>query len=223
MAYFPAAVDRQAAVARRGAGDVEITPQDHDSIAHAIRAAEQRTSGQIVCVLAHASDHYAHVPLIWASFLALLVPWPLIYLTAWSVQRIFLCQIVVFIVAAAVFWWWPIRLALVPRAVRRVRAHRAAIEQFFIRRVGQTANRCGVLIFVSLAEHYVRIVADDGIAAKVSAAEWQSTVDALIAHLRDGRIAEGFVAAIERCGAVLAEHAPPNGSSNALPDRLYIM
>jgi putative membrane protein len=222
-ADFPAAVDRRAAAAHRGAGDVEITPQDHDTIADAIHAAEQRTSGQIVCVLAHASDGYAHVPLIWASFLALLVPWPLIYLTGWSVQRIFLCQLVVFIVAVAVFWWWPIRLALVPRTVKRIRAHRAAIEQFFIRRVGQTANRCGVLIFVSLAEHYVRIVADDGIAAKVGTAEWQSTVDALIGHLRDGRITEGFVAAIERCGAVLAEHAPPDGSSNALPDRLYIM
>jgi putative membrane protein len=222
-ADFPAAVDRPAAAARRGAGDVQITPQDHETIAGAIHAAEQRTSGQIVCVLAHASDDYAHVPLIWASFLALLVPWPLIYLTAWSVQRIFLCQLVVFIVAAAAFWWWPIRLALVPRAVKRLRAHRAAIEQFFIRRVAHTANRCGVLIFVSLAEHYAHIVADDGIAAKVGAGEWQSAVDALIGHVRDGRITEGFVAAIERCGAVLAEHAPPDGSRIAPPDRLYIM
>jgi putative membrane protein len=223
VADFPAAVDHPAAAAHRGAGDVEITPQDHERIAAAIHAAEQRTSGQMVCVLAHASDNYAHVPLIWASFLALLVPWPLIYLTAWSVQRIFLSQLVVFIIAAAAFWWWPIRLALVPRALKRLRAHRAALEQFFIRRVAHTANRSGVMIFVSVAEHYARILADDGIAAKVGAAEWQSAVDALIGHMRDGRIAEGFVAAIERCGAVLAEHAPPDGSPNALPDRLYIM
>ena len=95
-----------------------------------------------------------------------LVPWPLIYFTQWSVQRIFLLQLVVFIVAGLVFSWRPLRLALVPRAVRRARAHRAAIEQFFVRRVGHTANRTGVLIFVSLAEHYARIIADDGIAAK---------------------------------------------------------
>jgi putative membrane protein len=41
--------------------------------------------------------------------------------------------------------------------------------------------------------------------------------------MRDGRIAAGFIAAIERCGAVLAAHAPPDGSPNALPDRLYVM
>jgi putative membrane protein len=79
------------------------------------------------------------------------------------------------------------------------------------------------LIFVSLAERYARIVADDGIAQKVLEAEWQAAIDALTAHMRDGRIAAGFIAAIERCGTVLAAHAPPDGSPNALPDRLYVM
>jgi len=76
---------------------------------------------------------------------------------------------------------------------------------------------------VSLAEHYARIVADEGIAAKVHNAQWQDAIDALTAHMRDGRVADGFVAAVERVGALLAEHAPPDGSPNALPDRLYVM
>ena len=41
--------------------------------------------------------------------------------------------------------------------------------------------------------------------------------------MRDGRIAAGFTAAIERCGDLLAAHAPPDGSANELPDRLYVM
>jgi putative membrane protein len=117
----------------------------------------------------------------------------------------------------------PLRLLLVPRAVRRARAHRAALEQFVVRRVAHTRQRTGVLIFVSLAERYARIIADDGIAEKVQGAEWQAAIDALIGHMREGRIAQGFVAAIERCGAVLAAHAPPDGSPNQLPDRLYLM
>src|SRR6202035_3244385 len=134
------------------------------AISAAIHAAEQRTSGQLVCVLAHSSSDYAYVPILWASALALVVPWPLIYLTPWSVQRIFLLQLAVFIVAGLVFSWMPLRLALVPRVVRRARAHRAALEQFFVRHVSHTANRSGVLIFVSLGERYARIVADEGIA-----------------------------------------------------------
>lgn len=202
---------------------MQLTQEDRAAIAAAIREAEAHSSGQIVCVLAHSSSDYAHVPILWASVLALITPWPLIDFTPWSVQRIFLIQIAVFIVAALVFSWMPLRLLLVPRAVRRARAHRAALEQFVVRRVAHTKQRTGVLIFVSLAERYARIIADDGIAEKVQGAEWQAAINALTGHMREGRIARGFVAAIERCGAVLAAHAPPDGSPNQLPDRLYVM
>jgi putative membrane protein len=199
-----------------------LTADDHAAIAAAIAGAEKRTSAQFVCVLARASSDYAHVPIIWASVLALSTPWPLIEFTEWSVQRIFLVQLVAFIVFALVFSWMPLRLALVPRMVRRARAHRAALEQFVLRRVAHTKNRTGVMIFVSLAERYARIMADEGIAQKVHAADWQASVDALVNHMSEGRIAPGFTAAIERCAAVAAAHAPPDGSANELPDRLYV-
>jgi putative membrane protein len=202
---------------------MEFTKEQHEAVSAAIRAAEQNTSGQIVCVLARSSSAYAHIPILWASALALIVPWPLIDFTPWSVQRIFLVQLVVFLVAALVFSWMPLRLLLVPRAAQRARAHRAALEQFVVRRVAHTKNRTGILIFVSLAEHYARIVADEGIAQKVPNTEWQATIDAMVSHMRSGQIAAGFAAAIERCGTVLAAHAPPNGSTNELPDRLYVM
>ncbi len=202
---------------------MKFTKEDHEAIAAAIREAEAHTSGQIVCVLAHASSAYASVPILWASVLALFTPWPLIDFTPWSVQRIFLIQLAVFIVAGLAFSLTPLRLALVPRAVQRARAHRAAIEQFVVRHVAHTKNRTGVLIFVSLAERYARIVADEAIAEKVPSSEWQAAIDVLISHMRTGRIASGFTAAIERCGAVLAAHAPPDGAANELPDRLYVM
>jgi putative membrane protein len=202
---------------------MQFSKEDLEAVSAAIQEAEKHTSGQIVCVLAHASSDYAHIPILWASALALISPWPLINFTPWSVQRIFLIQLAVFIVAALIFSLTPIRLALVPRSVRRARAHRAALEQFVVRRIANTKNRCGILIFVSHAERYARIIADDGIAQKVQASEWQAAIDALRGNMRAGRVAEGFTAAIERCGAVLAAHAPPDGSPNALPDRIYVM
>jgi putative membrane protein len=200
-----------------------ITKEDRAAIAAAIRAAEQRTSGQIVCVLMRSSSEYFYVPVLWAALLALVTPWPLIMLTPWSVQRIFLLQIAVFALAVLVLSWPRLRIALVPRTVRRARAHRAAIEQFLAHGLTATRDRTGVLIFVSLAERYARIIADEGIAAKVSNREWQEAIDALTAHMRDGRIAQGFIAAIERCGTVLAAHAPPTGAGDELPDRIYVM
>jgi putative membrane protein len=80
-----------------------------------------------------------------------------------------------------------------------------------------------VLIFASMAEHYARIVADQGIASKVAQSDWQDAVDALTRHMRDGQIAEGFIAAIEGCGAVLAAHAPPVDPPDELPDRIFVL
>ncbi len=202
---------------------MEFTKQQHEAVSAAIREAEQRTCGQIICVLARSSSAYAHIPILWASALALITPWPLIDFTQWSVQRIFLVQLLVFLIAALIFSWMPVRLLLVPRALQRARAHRAALEQFVVRRVAHTKNRTGVLIFVSLAEHYARIIPDEGIAEKVPNSEWQAAIDAMIAHLRSGDIVAGLTAAIERCADVLAAHAPPDGSPNELPDRLYLM
>ena len=200
-----------------------LTEDDRKAIATAIREAEARTCGQIVCVLARSSSDYSAVPIQWAAVLALIVPWPLIYLTHLSVQRIFLLQIAVFILAAVILSWSPLRIALVPRAVRRARAHRAAIEQFHLRGLANTKHRCGVLIFASMAEHYARIVADQGVAVKTERAHWQGAVDALTQHIHEGRIAAGFVAAIEHCGAVLAAHAPPADPPDQLPDRIFVL
>jgi len=202
---------------------MQFTRADYDAVAAAIREAEAKTRGQIVCVLARSSSAYAHVPILWASTIALAAPWPLIFFTQISVERIFLLQLLVFMVAGLLFSWMPLRLVLVPRAVQRARAHREALEQFVVRGVDRTPNRCGILIFVSLAEHYARIIADEGIAQKVDEAEWQAAIAALTAPMREGRIAAGFTAAIERCGVVLAAHAPPDGSANTLPDRLYVV
>ena len=202
---------------------MRLTNDDHTAVAAAIREAEKHTCGQIVCVLAHASSAYAHVPILWSSLLALFTPWPLIYFTQWSVQRIFLAQLIVYLVAAVVFSWAPLRILLVPHAVQRARSYRAALEQFVLRGISRTRNRCGVLIFVSLAEHYARIVADEGVAQRVHTSEWQAAIDALTMQVREGHLAAGLIAAIGRCGAVLAEHAPPDGSANELPDRLYVI
>jgi putative membrane protein len=98
------------------------------------------------------------------------------------------------------------------------------MEQFASRGIAHKAERSGILIFVSLAERYARIIADEGIAARVPQSEWQTTVDALVAHMRDGRIADGFVTAIEICGNNLARHFPRTATSrDDLPDRIYLI
>ena len=92
------------------------------------------------------------------------------------------------------------------------------------RRISHTKGRTGVLIFVSFTERYARIIADEGVAAKVDQKEWQGAIDALTAKMAEGHVAEGFLAAIASCGEVLARDAPPGAEPQTeLPNRLYLI
>ena len=84
-----------------------------------------------------------------------------------------------------------------------------------------TPHHSGVLLFVSLAERYVEIVADKGIHEKLGEAHWQGIIDRFVDQVRRGRIVDGFVDAIAACGAAMAQHYPPDPSnSNELSDGL---
>jgi len=201
-----------------------ISKQDSERISAAIRAVEQKTSGEIVCVLARTSSDAVALPILIAAVVALALPWLLVALTAQPVFRVLALQILAFVALAGLLSLPRIRVMLMPRAARRAVAHRAAMEQFISRGIARTEDRCGILIFVSLAERYARVVADDGIAAKVPQRQWQAAVDALIAHMKDGRIADGFIAAIELCGNELAAHFPRTATSrDELPNRIYLV
>ena len=203
---------------------IELSEAECASIAGKIRGVEAASDGEIVCVVAHASSEYAYFPALWAAFLALSAPWPLIAMTRWPVQWIFLCQIAVFALASCVFALRSVRMRIVPRIVQRSRAHAKAMEQFHIRGLFRTKNRCAILIYVSLAERYARIIADDGIAARVPQSIWDGAIDKLLASCRDGRVADGFLDAISLCGEVLAVHAPRTaGTSSQMPDKIYVI
>ena len=212
---------------RRRLGELvmPITPEDHAADrGRDPRQRRQRTSGQIVCVLAHASSDYAHVPIIWASVAGADCAMAADLFHAMEraadfprpARRLHRRRAGLLLDAAA--------LALVPRAVRRARAHRAALEQFVAarRRPHQQSHRRADFRVAgrALRAHHRR---RGHRRERCTQAEWQAAVDALTGHMREGRIAPGFIAAIERCGAVLAAHAPPDGSANELPDRLYVM
>ena len=203
---------------------MSISAQDRERISKAIRAAEAKTSGEIVCVLAQTSSDATALPVFIAAVAALALPWLLVAFTAMTVQRILSLQVLVFLVLTVLLCLPRVRVALMPRRARRAVANRVAMEQFRARGIAQKKDRCGILIFVSLAERYARIIADDGIAARVHKSQWQTAIDALVAHMRDGRVADGFITAIDMCGAELAKHFPrTEASREELPDRIYVI
>lgn len=199
-----------------------LTRADKLEIAEAIRAAEARTSGELVAVIARRSDDYLETVLLWAAGIALLVPGAALLLSLpWDVVLIYQAQLAAFLAAALLFYWTPIKRWLVPRALQQARCRRLAREQFFVQGLHLTHARTGVLLFVSIAEHYVEIVADAGINARVLQVEWAAVVDAFTRQVKAGDVKPGFLTAIGACGEKLAAHFPrPPHDQNELPNRL---
>jgi len=201
-----------------------LSLEDKDRVAKAIAAAERKTSGEIVAVIALESDTYAYVPLLWAGGIAMIVPWPLIFLTWLPVQIVYAIQLAVFLAVALATWTRPLRYALVPTSVRHARAHRRAVEQFLAQNLHTTTGRTGVLIFISAAERYAEVIADIEIYEKVAKERWQGLVDRLITAMRESRPADGFVAAVTEAGELLAAHFPPGSADpDELPNHLIVL
>jgi putative membrane protein len=198
-----------------------LTDADRSRIGAAIRTAETKTSGEIFCVMARQSADYRLVPVAWAALAALALPFALLHLTQWPARLIYIAQLAAFIAVALALSWRALRLRVVPRWLKNRYAHEEAMRQFSAQGLDRTEARTGVLIFVSAAEHYAAVIADVGINAKVPQQTWDDVIADLVAAMSRGDVADGFIAAIETSGAVLAQHFPPGAlNPNELCDKL---
>jgi len=220
---------------------------DHDRIHDAIAAAELKTSGEVFCIVAEESGRYAEVPYAWAAAVSLLAP-PLALIAGvrptgladlverlqnngWQIGHAgavntallaaligyAIVQLILFGVALAVFSIPAVRRFATPGKLKADHVHAKAVEQF-AHRLHSTEARTGVLIFASLAERRVEIIADEDIHAKVGDAVWNTAVTEALAHIKTGDVAGGLVLAVGVCGEALAAHFPPDGSGPAHGD-----
>lgn len=218
-----------------------MTDADRLRVSNAVSVAEAGSAGEIVTILTTRSDDYGDVALAWSLLVGLLALLALtiapdFYLAIyerlsggwvheWGPRAVFGVALLVVILKAGGTWlmllWRPLRLWLTPRPVRHARVRQRAVTCFRVGAERRTHGRTGILIYLSLDEHRAEIVADEAIAAKVAPEIWGDAMAAMLAHLRDGRLADGLVAAVEKVGAVLAEHFPrAEDDRNELPDRL---
>jgi putative membrane protein len=199
-----------------------LSDADRTRIADAVRRAEQRTSAELVTVIAGSSDTYLAVPLLIAAAVALILPGALWLLDlAYGFGTLYAIQLGAFVVLALLLQWQPVAARLVPPHIKSARSSRHAREQFLLRGLHRTATRAGVLLFVSAREHHVEIIADEGISARVPPETWNRIIRTFTEAVRAGEVAKGFVAAIDAIADVLAQHFPrAPDDRNELPDRL---
>ncbi len=209
-----------------------LTQAEKDTLAAQISQAESQTRAEIVTVIADQSDHYRYIPMLWAALFALAVPgvyflyqhvtnngWTYPGESVESLARLYYVQAAVFFGLGMLIQYPPFRFWLVPKSVKHSRAARHAREQFLMQNMHQTTSRTGVLVFVSVAEHYVEIIVDTEVAAVVENDVWVETVDEFISCIKRGSIIEGFTRTIEHCNDVLSKTFPANDADDGDIDK----
>ncbi len=221
-----------------------LSKADHQRIADAITEAESKTSGEIFCVLAHEVSRYREVPLAWASIAALAVP-PLLVLaglrrlaladifSSWTddslgmveglilraLSSYALLQAGLFLIVALVVALPKVRRVMTPRFLKRHRVRQLARHHFVASGMRLSHAEPHILIYASLQDRQVELVAHDAIHKAVGDGPWNAAVAAVTDGMKAGRPADGFVGAIKICGDALAAHFPSDGpAKNLLPN-----
>ncbi len=203
---------------------MEINEKETLLINEAIKEAESHTSGEVVPVILRKSDFYpvAHfrLALIVSILFAIMTYYnydfndPIILI--WS-------QVPGMIVGFLLAYIPALKRLFTTNAEMQEEVHQRAIQIFHENKVSMTKGRTGIMIFISLLERKVEVLADCGINEKVEKNYWNDLVQTLIGHLKEGKAVEGIIAAIESCGKSLKESFPrEDDDKNEIPDVLII-
>ncbi|MDX2478754.1 MAG: TPM domain-containing protein [Desulfuromusa sp.] len=187
-----------------------FSTEEKERIEAAVKAAEAKTSGEIVPMVVSSSHEYPRADLIGGGTLALAVglicSWAFGGESIWWFLPIF---IVGFFIFQQVIRNLPdFKRKLIHPDELTAEVKEKAMVSFLEHELHETRDRTGILILISLFEHRVQVLADSGINAKVPEHTWEEIVDIIIKGLKTGDACTATCQAIERCGELLQEHFP---------------
>ena len=203
-----------------------LSPADSERVRAAVAKAESGLTAEIVPCVFEQSSPYPES--IWAGAgagMSLAVA-ALFLLDMFHPLWMQLSQLILWVPAAGLLgaalgrWCGPVQRALIGGRRMEEAVARRAKEVYFDRGIANTAGRDGVLIFASLLERRVVVLADETVRAKVPAAAWDATVVAMTTLAAEGRVADGLCAAVVKAAAALsaAGFAGKPASGNELGD-----
>jgi putative membrane protein len=204
-----------------------MSEEDHRAVSAAIAQAEEATDGEIYAVIARQSDDYFAPAAFAVSLAAILAAFVIavalhyfwLPVDAW---KFMIAVVLAFGAALLVLVLAPdLCIRLVPRQTAHRRAHMSAAQQFLARNIHRTKARTGVLLFVSVAERYAEVIADEAINSKIDQDGWDSIVNMLLEGASRRDYAGGFLNAIQASGKLLAVHFPKSRTDrNELDDHV---
>jgi len=185
-----------------------LSHEDQDKVHAALVEIEQNTSADLDVVITRVSDRYPLYPIVWASLGALLATSFLALMRPeFEVRAAMALQLAVLLVLTLVLSWLPIRLALVPELVKRNHARHLA-QREFAAQIAANRHLNRILLFVSVGERHVEIIADRATHGLESEDTWAGIIADFVDAMKAGPLVKGVLVAVRRCGVILETHYP---------------
>ena len=193
-----------------------LTDEDREKIKGTVEEVEKTTSGEIVPMVVARSYHYPMSDVIGGIIFALPLSLILTYfIGAWlwighyNLWLFLGLLTVLFILCQQATKRIPRlkRLFISDREIDE-EVEEAAVTSFFREGLYRTRDETGILIFISVFEHRVWILADRGINEKVKQGQWDEIVKMIIDGIKTNTQADAICKAIKDVGFILTEHFP---------------
>ncbi len=199
-----------------------LTPEDQERVRAAISSIEAKTCADIVPLVVERSDPHAQALLLGAAAFALVANAALLrVLPAHGFLQLGAAEVA--ITAAGLGFTrlcTDYRRWFLSRRVADAAAGEQAVVELARLTQGRDATAPVVLLFVSLFEHRVVVLANAAVSGALKPEHWPAVVEAVLAGVRRGALAEGLVVGINACGAKMEQAFPPGApQENRFADR----
>ncbi|ADU61078.1 MAG: hypothetical protein KUA35_11150 [Pseudodesulfovibrio sp.] len=187
-----------------------LTKEEQDAQKACVKDVETRTSGEIVPVIASCSYDYPRASHLGGLMLAILAALAGVTLLGrddmWTFLALFLG---LYLVLSRLLAALPaLKKPFITRSEMRAEVEEAAVTAFYLNGLHRTRDLTGIIIYVSVYERCVQVLADKGINDKVDPRVWEEVVAMVTEGIRQGHPGEALCQGVARCGELIAEHFP---------------
>ena len=194
----------------------KLSKDEMKKIGSAVKKAESKTSGEIATAMIKESYDYAIYELMFAVIIGFLYFVIMMFFVGnietflqekfwdYSVNYLIMFYGCSSFIIITIFYFIgnisSIDRLIVPKKIRNQKVKERATRYFMESGVYNTKDRTGILIFISIMERRVELLADSGISEKIPKEKWQNIVDNIIKGIKQKDIVTHLTESINECG-----------------------
>lgn len=187
-----------------------MEPAQKAQLKAALAAIGKKTSARVGLTVVPVSDKYPLYPIVFGALSGIAVLGGLAILAPDVSLRtgFYATAATVLAVTLIADMWMGLRLALIPKGAKLWECWEMAHRSFASRILARNDRVTGVLLFVSLGEHYVEVVTDRDVDLHIPQSVWDVLIREFAASAKQNHIGEGLTRLVEATADTLAPYYP---------------